>query len=166
MLKFFLNSSSKAYLRNLETEFGESTNAIRLELNKFEKAGMLTSSMSGNKKMYTANTGHPLFRDIHNIVMKYVGLDRITENIVGKIGKLESIYLVGDYARGLDSGIIDLVFIGQDIDRDYLSQVSAKAEKMIDRKLRYLVYSGKEEMQDGYESIASKEALVLWEEGR
>ena len=37
LLKFFLNSNSKAYLRGLEQEFAESTNAIRVELNKFEE---------------------------------------------------------------------------------------------------------------------------------
>ncbi len=36
LLKFFLNSNAKAHLRGLETEFGESSNAIRLELNRFE----------------------------------------------------------------------------------------------------------------------------------
>ena len=39
LLKFFLNSNTTAYLRGLEEEFGESTNSIRLELNRFEKAG-------------------------------------------------------------------------------------------------------------------------------
>ena len=39
LLKFFLNSSTKAYLRGLEAEFGESTKAIRLELNRFEQIG-------------------------------------------------------------------------------------------------------------------------------
>lgn len=164
LLKFFLNSRSKSYLRNLETEFGESTNAIRLELNKFEEAGMLTSSMDGNKKMYRANTQHPLYNDVHNIVMKYVGLDRITEHVVGKIGDLESVHLVGDYARGVDTGIIDLVFIGSDIDRNYLSRISAKAEKIIDRKIRYLVYSGDGEMKEGYNKLSSKESLTLWKE--
>jgi hypothetical protein len=33
LLKFFLNSSNTSYLRDLAAEFGESTNAIRLELN-------------------------------------------------------------------------------------------------------------------------------------
>ena len=60
LLKFFLNSNASSYLRNLESEFQESTNGIRLELNKFEKAGLLQSHMSGNKKLYQANTGHPL----------------------------------------------------------------------------------------------------------
>ena len=43
LLKFFLNSSMKAYLRGLAEEFGESTNAIRLELNHLEEAGLLKS---------------------------------------------------------------------------------------------------------------------------
>ena len=47
--KFFLNSSTKAHLRGLESEFGESTNAIRLELNRFEEAGLLHSLRDGNK---------------------------------------------------------------------------------------------------------------------
>ena len=50
MLKFFLNSSSTGYLRGLETEFDESTNSIRLELNRFEEAGLLTSITDNNKK--------------------------------------------------------------------------------------------------------------------
>lgn len=162
LLKFFINSQSKAYLRSLESEFGESTNAIRLELNKFENAGMIHSEFVGNRKYYTANTAHPLYKELHQIVLKYIGIDQIVESVVGKIGELESVHLVGDYARGLDTGIIDLVFIGEDIDRDYLSKLSAKAEKMIDRKIRYLVYSGTAEMENGYNNLASDSSLLLW----
>jgi predicted transcriptional regulator len=61
LLKFFLNSTTQAHLRGLESEFGESTNAIRLELNRFEQAGMLTSHLSGNKKVFSANPSYPLF---------------------------------------------------------------------------------------------------------
>ena len=123
---------------------------------------MIHSEFVGNKKFYAANTSHPLYHDLHRIVLKYIGLDQIVESVVGKIGELESVHLVGDYARGLDTGIIDLVFIGQDIDRNYLSKLSAKAEKMIDRKIRYLVYSGEKEMEEGYDNLDSGSALALW----
>src|SRR6185295_5171857 len=93
LLKFFLNSETKSYLRNLEAEFGESTNAIRLELNKFEKAGMLQTEFEGNKKLFKANVSHPLFKDINNIVFKYIGLDWIVEHIVSKLGNLKKVYL-------------------------------------------------------------------------
>ena len=77
LLKFFLNSNSRSYLRNLETEFGESTNAIRLELNKFEKAGLLKTELDGNKKYFRANTNHPLYNDINSILLKQIGFDKI-----------------------------------------------------------------------------------------
>ena len=71
LLKFFLNSNSSSYLRELESEFHESTNAIRLELNRFEEAGLLQSQTKGNKKFYHANTDHPLYPDINSILLKY-----------------------------------------------------------------------------------------------
>lgn len=139
LLKFFLNSKARGYLRNLESEFGDSTNAIRLELNKFEDAGLLSSEHKGNKKFFRANTQHPLFQDIHHIVMKHVGLDQIVENVVKRLGEVEQVHLVGAFSRGLDSSIIDLIFVGE-VDTVYLVKLIEKAEKLIDRKIRYLTY--------------------------
>ncbi|HMS99836.1 MAG TPA: ArsR family transcriptional regulator, partial [Saprospiraceae bacterium] len=73
LLKFFLNSNNKSYLRSLESEFGESSNAIRVELNRFEEAGMLSSFTSGNRKYFQANTQHPLYNEVHNILRKQLG---------------------------------------------------------------------------------------------
>lgn len=43
LLRFFLNPDSSAYLRGLAQEFDESTNAVRVELNRFEEAGLIQS---------------------------------------------------------------------------------------------------------------------------
>ncbi len=158
LLKFFLNPSSVAYLRSLETEFGESTNAIRLELNRFEEAGMLQSFTEGNKKMFKANVKHPLFKDLRNIVLKYVGIDKILETIAGRLGDLKKVYLTGDYANGLDSGVIDLVLIG-DIDKIYLVNLVEKAEAHIHRKIRYLVYTSEENYLSNQRN---NNHLLLW----
>jgi hypothetical protein len=56
--KFFLNSSTSAHLRGLESEFGESSNAIRVELNRFEDAGLLNSFPDGNKKIDLPRTAY------------------------------------------------------------------------------------------------------------
>lgn len=161
LLKFFLNSKNTAYLRNLESEFGESTNAIRLELNRFEKAGMLSSSMQGNKKIFKANTQHPLFGEVHNILLKYVGLDRVIENVIKRLGAVEKVFLIGEFSRGLDSQIIDLIFIG-DINKPYLIQLIEKAEKIINRKIRYLSYS-QEEFTEAVLEEYNPLPLLLWE---
>lgn len=143
LLKFFLNVNSTSYLRSLEEEFSESTNSIRIELNRFEKAGFLTSFLQGNKKLFKANNNHPLFFDINSIVKKMVGIDYIIDYILQRIGKLEKVYLVGKLAKGLDSDIIDLVLVG-DINKVYLAELIVKAEKKINKKIKFIVYKESE----------------------
>ncbi len=138
LMKFFLNSSNSAYLRNLEDEFGESTNGIRIELNKFEKAGFLQSRQEGNKKMFKVNTQHPLFKDINSILMKLTGLDHIIDYVLKRIGDLECVYLVGKLSQGMDSDIIDLVLVGDEMNKTFLVEQIDKAEKKIGKKIRYV----------------------------
>src|SRR5690606_33203934 len=126
LLRLFLNPENTAYLRGLADEFGESTNAVRVELNRFEKAEMVTSSNRGNKKMYRANTRHPLYRELQSILLKYIGIDRVIESVTGRLGDLNKVYLAGDYALGKDSGVIDLIFVG-DIDKVYLLRLIERA---------------------------------------
>lgn len=139
LLKFFLNSNTRAHLRGLETEFGDSSNGIRLELNRMEEADLLHSTRQGNKKLYYANKTHPLFSDIHNIIIKETGIDRVINKVIHRLGQLECIYLTGDLARGKDSSIIDLILVGAGIDREYLTRKVEQAEQLVGRKVRYIV---------------------------
>ncbi len=162
LLKFFLNSNTTAYLRSLETEFGESTNAIRLELNRLEEAGMLASFADGNKKMFRANKTHPLFREIHNILLKTIGLDQLVETIIERLGDVEQVFLVGEFAKGNDSPIIDLIFVGK-LDKAYLLSVVERVEALIKRKIRYLIYERQEfELALMPSPNFESESLLLW----
>lgn len=163
LLKFFLNSNSNAYLRNLESEFGESTNAIRVELIRFEKAGLLKSWYKGNKKLFSANTTHPLFSAIHNLILKQIGFDKIIDTIIEKLGDVKSVFVVGDFANGIDTNIIDLIFIGKEIDQNYLAELVIKAEKLIERRIRYLIYSV-EEFKEYKKEYKGVDPLLLWKE--
>ncbi len=160
LLKFFLNSSYASYLRELEHEFRESTNAIRLELNRFEQAGLLKSYSDGNKKMFRANVTHPLFPEINSLIMKHVGLDQVLERVVKRIGGLDRAYIAGDFANGNDSDVIDLVFVGDAINVGYLVGLIEKAESAIHRKIRYLIYSRQEFSHRKAE--IEKNVLLIW----
>ncbi|HEY0668789.1 MAG TPA: ArsR family transcriptional regulator [Sphingobacteriaceae bacterium] len=140
LLKFFLNINNQGYLRSLEQEFNESTNGIRQELNRFEQAGLLLTESEGNKKLYRANTLHPLFSDLNSIIKKFVGVEELLEKVIDRLGNVQQVYLEGRIAQGLESDIIDLLIIGDDIDRNYLSNLVEKAEPLIRRKIRYLVF--------------------------
>ncbi|MFK7921367.1 MAG: ArsR family transcriptional regulator [Bacteroidia bacterium] len=159
-MKFFLNNKTTGYLRNLEAEFGESTNAIRMELNRLEKAGMLTSNLTGNKKIFQANVQHPLYDEVHSIVMKYVGLDRIVDYVVKRLGALEEVYLTGTFAKGLDSNIIDLIMVGE-IRVSVLADLVKKAETLIHRRIRYIIYT-QEEFKKNQKELAQEQFLLLW----
>ncbi len=159
--KFFLNSNTRAHLRGLETEFGESSNAIRVELNRFEEAGLLNSIWEGNKKLFQANNKHPLYKDIHNLILKETGIDRVIDKVIHRLGNLDSVYLIGDFARGIDSPVIDLILVGKNIDREYLVRKVVQAEKMVGRKVSYIVLDPAE--SESYLSkYKSADLLPLW----
>lgn len=139
LLKFFLNSNNTAYLRNLEEEFKESTNSIRIELNRFEEAGLLSASSEGNKKIFKVNTSNSFFNDLHSLVKKYFGIDKIIEEIILKLGDLKEGYLAGNLAKGLNDEVIELVLIG-DINKEYLERLRKKAEKEVSRRIEVKVY--------------------------
>ena len=61
-----------------------------------------------NKVIYRANTNHPLYYVLQQLVKKHLRLDEIVETIVKRIGDVDKIILIGDYARGNDSGLIEL----------------------------------------------------------
>ena len=158
LLKFFINSSSTAYLRGLADEFNESTNSIRHELNNLSKAGYLISNENGRTIEYRANTLHPLFNEIKGLVHKYLGIDKIIENIVYKLGDLKSAYIIGDYAKGKDSGTIELLLIG-DINKDYLKNLVTKAKALIHRDIKAKQLT-EEEFAQQQEQF--KGCLLIW----
>jgi len=164
LLKFFLNSSASAYLRSLESEFGESTNAIRVELNRFEKVGLLETFSKGNKKMFRANTNHPMFSDIQNLLKKYIGIDQIIEKIINRLEKVKQVYISGAFALGNDSPVIDLIVIGNDIDRNYLSSLIEKTEKLVKHHISFAVIKSDEIETYRKKMSKSEELLLIWNE--
>lgn len=161
LLKFFLHEASEGYLRGLESEFGESSNGIRVELNRLSKAGLLTSTQEGNKRIFRANIKHPLYSNLHAIVRKHIGLDRIVDTIVEQLGEVQAVYLTGSFSRGLDSEVIDLVLVGN-IDKVYLVRLIEKVEKLVERKIRYLTFT-EEEINQGRLSTFESTPLLLWD---
>lgn len=161
LLKFFLNSKNTGYLRNLEEEFGESTNAIRLELNKFEKAGFLDSNTEGNKKIFSVNTKHPIFKEINTILLKMTGLEYVVDYVLQRIGNLQSVYLVGKLSKGQDTDIIDLVLVGDQLNKAFLLEQIEKAEKKLNKKIRYVHYNTSEFCLEKIEE-PGMHPLLLW----
>ena len=147
-------------MRSLAEEFGESTNSVRVELNRLTEAGLLESEPEGNTVMYKANTKNPLFPDLKAMVTKHLGFDRIVEQVVERLGQVDLAFVTGAYAEGRDSGIIDLVLVGN-IDKLRLFDYIEKTEAMIGRKLRPLLLN-EAEYGPMKEQFLQQPHIVLW----
>lgn len=161
LVRFFFNPGTKAYLRELSKDLNVSTNAVREELNQLTKTKLLTSEKNGRNVYYTANSKHPLFPELKSMVSKVMGLDQVIESVITRLGDLEKAYIIDDYAEGKDTGIIDLVLVGN-IDQYHLNDLSRKTERYIKRKIRSLVLT-KEEFKDFIPKLENRPYFLVWE---
>ena len=162
-MRLFLNPDQQAYLRELAEETGSSPSHVKGELKNLTEAGLLNSNKNGRQVFFSANKRHPLFDELHSMVHKAMGMDTILDSILMRLGNLEAAYVVGDYASGRDTGIIDIVLLGN-IDQGSLADLTIKTERYIDRRIRTLVLS-----RDEFDRMVSqdklKPRLLLWGEG-
>jgi len=160
LMRLFLNPESRAYLRELAHEFGASPGHLRTELRQLSEAGLLTSDKEGRQVQYKADRSHPLFPELQSMVRKALGMDRILDSVVERLGKLELAFLLDDYALGKDTGIIDLGLVGE-IDESNLTDLVHKTERYINRRIRTLVMS-RTEYQRLRPTLATRPQFFLW----
>ena len=160
LMRLFLNPSQQAYLRELAGEFNLSPSQIGEELKQLNNAGLLESSKSGRQINYHANSKHPLFPELQSMVKKALGMDHILESMIQRLGNLDLAILLDDYAEGKDTGIIDLLLVGN-INQNNLTDLTTKTERYIERKIRTLVLTAKEYKNLG-PTLNRRPQLVLW----
>lgn len=161
LMRLFVNPHARAYLRELAKEFGVSTNAVREELNRLIKTNLLICERNGRQVYYRANTRHSLFPELKSMVTKVMGIDLVIDGIVNRLGDLERAYLIGDYAEGKDTGIIDLVLVGN-VNRYHLSDLEKKTECHLKRKVRSLVLDDRE-FKQFLPEFEERPHLLVWE---
>ncbi len=153
LIKFFVSQANSGYLNGLANEMGESTNGIRKELNHLYDAGYINKVKVNNKVEYKANTEHPLFDVLRKVVLKHLGLEDLVETVLERMGDIDQIILIGDYAKGNDSGFIEVFLIGKDLNMDYIANIENKLEKLINRKVSFYLAS---------KFLSDKEHIILF----
>jgi len=164
LMRLFLNPNGAAYLRELSDDFQASPSQVKDELDQLRKAKLLKSKKNGRQVFFSANQEHPLFNELHSMVKKALGMDQILESIIKRLGNLQQALLIDDYAEGKDTGIIDLVLIG-DIDTTNLLDLTAKTERYIERKIRTLTMTAGE-FENNAAILNNRPQFVLWENKR
>jgi len=117
---------------------------------------MLNSTLEGRRKLYRVNALHPLASDITSIVRKVAGIDTVIDRVVENLPGLKQVWICGDLARGVSSGSIDCILIGNDLDAAYIAGLSARVHKLVGKKVNTQVMT---EIKD---EVASG-SLLVWE---
>ena len=98
-------------------------------------------SKENNRVIYNANTSHPMFEVLQKIVRQHLGLEEIVETVIDRIGDVDQIALIGEYAKGIDSGNIEIVINGSKVNNEYLENIKPKIKKKIGREVRFFIKS-------------------------
>ena len=92
-----------------------------------------------NKIVYSANTKHTLFKVLQKIIRHHLGLEKIVESVLSKMGDVNRIVLIGDHAMGHDTGTIEVILIGDDIDTAYIKKLQRKLKDFIQRNVIFYI---------------------------
>ncbi len=112
---FFSNPSEMFHVRGLVRLVGEEINAVRRELSRMEKAGLLRKEGRGNRLYYSLNWDFPFFEELLSMVVKVGGLGAAIIKNRHKLGKVNFCMFSGRFARHLpreEEEEVDVLAVG------------------------------------------------------
>lgn len=141
LLQTFLDQPDEIfYVRQLVRKTGEEINAVRRELQRMERAGMVKKESRGNRLYYWFNRHDSLYGDLLSLIAKTVGLGGQIIKNKSKLGKIKFAMFSGRFARRLPTkeGGVDLLLVGE-ITMPVLAKIVQAEEKRLEREVNYTV---------------------------
>ncbi len=80
-----------------------------------------------------------MFKILQQVILKHLGIQDIIEAVLERMGEVRKIVLLGDYAKGIDSGTIEILLVGDNLDMEYIENIELKIEKLIKRKVSFFL---------------------------
>lgn len=110
----FSGDKISIHLRDLQRQSGLSIGTIQKEIAHLKGLDLVTSERDGNRLYYTANTDHPLYKEICGLVEKTSGIAERLKETLSSIKGIECAFIFGSYAKGEEKSHsdIDLIIVG------------------------------------------------------
>jgi len=147
LLQIFLSNPQEMYhVRGLVRLASEEINAVRRELARMEKFGMVKKEPRANRLYYWFNQDFPLYTDLLSMVAKTSGLGKVIIKNKNKLGKVKFVMFSGRFARVLErkkENEVDLLVVGQ-IVLPELAKIVREEESKQDREINYTVMDAEE----------------------
>lgn len=147
IIELFSETQKSLYVRELTRRVGTEINAVRRELKRLSKAGVIKKEKRGNRLYYLLKKDYPFYYELMSMVSKEVGVGRaILENQL-KLGKIKLALLSSEFMEGREAekNELDLLIVGS-VNLDLLSDLISQASVKIGRDINYTVI-GEEEFE-------------------
>lgn len=127
-------------ISDLAGRIGADVATVQREVDRLERAGILTTERVGRTRLVSANTTNPLNRPLAQVVLLAFGPAYILSEELGGIEEIHEAYIFGSWAEryegieGPPPGDLDVLIVGTP-DRDELYEATVRAEERLQRRI-------------------------------
>lgn len=139
VLELFLGNPDQIYhVRDIVRRVDEEINAVRRELARLEKTGLLISQWRANRRYYFVKKDYIFYFELLSMINKSVGLGGAIIKNKAKIGKIRYAMLSGSFVRGkpYTPNDVDLFVVGN-IVLPELGSIVREEEARRDREINF-----------------------------
>ncbi len=139
ILQLFLTSTDNLFhVRDIVRRVEEEINAVRRELARLEKYGLVASEWRGNRRYYRFRKDYPFYPEILGMVVKSTGLGGAIVKNRGKLGRIKYAMMATRFVKNEVSGAedVDLLVVGQ-IALPELQALIAEEQAKREREINY-----------------------------
>lgn len=144
--ELLLKEREPLHVREIVRRVGTEINAVRRELARLSKLGLLEAEAKGNRLYYRVNRDFALYPELMNLLAKDSGLGKALVEHRAKLGKVKLVLMAAALIKGraASQNEIDLLVVGEEINLDLLQRLVAQAEKDLGHEINYTVLSAEE----------------------
>lgn len=139
ILQLFLSAPEPLFhVREIVRLVGEEINAVRRELARMEKFGMVSSEWRANRRLYTFRRDYAFYPELLALVVKSTGVGGDIVKAKNKLGKVKYAMIATRFVRNQTSepDDVDLLVVGQ-IVLPELQAIVATEQAKREREINY-----------------------------
>ena len=132
-------------MREIERQTGFAIGTVQTEMRKLQRLDIISKVKDGNRVYYRANTAHPLYPNIRELVLKTSGLADVIKNAISNEKGIKVAFVFGSFARQEEkaNSDVDLMIIS-DIGLRKLTGLLIDVAGKIGREINPHIFSEKE----------------------
>lgn len=142
----YMRPDESFHVREIARLTGVDAGNAHRALRRFEQAGLVNASRSGNQRLYQASRESPIFAELQGIVLKTAGLADVLRDALAALSpSIEQAFVFGSIARG-EAGPrsdVDLMVVGDATFTEVVEAVYPLHERL-GREVNPVVMTAKE----------------------